>query len=152
MNKHHYFLAMLGGIASASKDNSTKVGCIIVGPDNEIRSTGYNSFPRGIDDNRAERQDRPLKYFYVEHAERNAVYNAARVGIPLKGCRIYQDFWPCADCARAIIQAGIIEIVVSGDGIEGKTQYWNERWQASIEASKAMLAEAEVRFTIVPKE
>lgn len=149
MPNHNYFLGMLGQIASASKDASTKVGCLIVGPDNEIRSTGYNSFPRGINDNDPSRQERPKKYMFIEHAERNAIYNAARVGTPMKGCRIYMDFLPCADCARAIIQAGITEILVSAVDFDDKMAYWNQRWKESIEASMEMLNEADIRIRVV---
>jgi len=139
---HRYYLDLLEGIASKSKDEATKVGVIIVGPDNEPRSMGYNSFPRGINDDLPERQERPAKYLYIEHGERNAIYNAARAGIPLKGCRIYMGFYPCADCARAIIQSGIKEIIMDATDYEGKEKYWNERWKDQIVASKEMLAEA----------
>src|ERR1019366_1039390 len=80
MSWDEYYLNMLELVASKSKDKSTKVGVIVVGPDNEIRSTGFNSFPRGINDDLEERQLRPAKYLYIEHGERNAIYNAARVG------------------------------------------------------------------------
>lgn len=109
---HTYFLDMLDHISSKSKDKNTKVGCVIVGKDNEIRSTGYNSFPRGLNDDVPTRQIRPEKYFWFEHAERNAIYNAALVGIKLKGCRIYLNGIPCVDCARAIIQCGIKKVII----------------------------------------
>lgn len=101
--------------AGKSKDRSTRVGCVLVGPDNEIRSTGYNGFPRGVNDDRDERHERPAKYLWTSHAEENAVAQAARVGIPLKGCKAYITHYPCARCSRALIQAGISTIVV-GDG------------------------------------
>ena len=106
-----YFVSMLYLVAMKSKDEKTQHSTIIVGPDNEIRSTGYNSFPRGINDFLDERQERPEKYFWIEHGERNAIYNAARVGIPLKGCKAYVTGIPCMDCARAIVQSGIKEVV-----------------------------------------
>ena len=109
---NHYFLEMVSFIASKSKDTSTKVGAIIVGPDNEIRSTGYNSFPRGINDEYMERQERPEKYFWIEHSERNAIYNASRIGVSLKNCKMYTTGVPCMDCARGIVQSGIVEVVV----------------------------------------
>lgn len=98
-------------IAKKSKDRSRKIGCVIIGPDNEVRSTGYNGFPRNVNDDVEERHQRPEKYFWTEHAERNAIYNAARIGTSLKGCRIYTSWFPCIDCARAIVQSGIIEII-----------------------------------------
>jgi dCMP deaminase len=106
-----YFISMLYLVATKSKDEKTQHATIIVGPDNEIRSTGYNSFPRGINDNIPGRQERPEKYFWMEHSERNAIYNAARVGVSLIGCRLYVTGVPCMDCARAIVQSGIFEVI-----------------------------------------
>ena len=84
MNWTEYFLGLAEQVKLKSKDQSTQIGAVIVGEDNEVLSTGYNSFPRGMDDSKQERQERPEKYFWFEHAERNAIYNAARVGTPLK--------------------------------------------------------------------
>jgi dCMP deaminase len=106
-----YFMNLVKQVSLRSKDRSTQVGCVIVGPDNEIRTTGYNGFPRGINDDRPERHERPAKYLWTEHAERNAIYNAARCGIALKGCRAYLAWFPCMDCARALVQSGIVELV-----------------------------------------
>lgn len=106
-----YFSKLAELAATRSKDRSTQVGCVIVGPDNEIRSTGYNGFPRGVDDAVEERHQRPEKYLWTEHAERNAVFNAARSGIALKGCRAYSTLFPCMDCARALAQVGVVELI-----------------------------------------
>jgi dCMP deaminase len=114
MNWNEYYINLRDPIAMKSKDPNTKLGCIIVGQDDEIRSTGYNSFPRrvgDIEEHFPERFQRPEKYLWIEHAERNAIYNAARVGVRLKGCRLYTSLIPCADCARGIIQAGITQII-----------------------------------------
>ncbi len=105
------FLGLADTVAEWSKDRSRKVGCVIVGPNNEVRATGFNGLPRGARDDIEERFHRPLKYLWTEHAERNAIYNAAYVGIPLAGCRIYVPWYPCVDCARAIVQVGITEMV-----------------------------------------
>src|SRR5271157_1920149 len=97
-------------VATWSKDKSTHVGCVIVGAAGEIRSVGYNGFPRGVNDDIDLRYDRPLKYMWTEHAERNAIYNASRMGLSLEGCTMYLNGdhgFPCCDCARAIIQCGI---------------------------------------------
>jgi dCMP deaminase len=107
-----YFMLLAHTVAMKSKDQRTRCGCVIVGPDREIRSTGYNSFPRGIDDSRSERQERPEKYFWFAHAERNAIYNAARIGTALKGCDLYVTGMPCSDCAIGIIQAGIKRVKI----------------------------------------
>lgn len=138
--------------AQKSKDRATKVGAVIVGPNNEVRSVGFNGFPRGVDDNTEERHARPAKYLWTEHAERNAIYNAARAGIALEGCKIYQPYWPCARCARAIIQAGIVEVLVPDEGYEEAKAYWNERWGEECEVSKEMLVEAGVDMTIAKAE
>jgi len=98
-------------IGGWSKDRSRGVGCVVVGPNNELRATGFNGFPRGVDDEVGSRHERPAKYKWTEHAERNAIYNAARVGIPLEGCRMYLPWYPCMDCARAVIQTGISELI-----------------------------------------
>jgi dCMP deaminase len=105
------FMRLAKHVSEWSKDRSTKVGCVIVGPDREVRSVGYNGFPRGVDDDVDQRHMRPQKYAWTEHAERNAIYNAARIGIPLAGCTMYLPWFPCVDCARAIVQAGLSEIV-----------------------------------------
>ena len=134
------FFEICDVVAKRSKDINTKVGSVIVGPDKEVRSTGYNSFPRKIEDGIEARQERPYKYHWFEHAERNAVYNAARVGVPLKGCTIYVPLMPCADCARAIIQAGIVEVVLISLEIPEKWAAWAE----SMECSRQMFKEANI--------
>lgn len=104
-----YFMAMLGPISSRSKDPNTQVGCVIAGPDNNIISTGYNSLPRGIDDSKEERYERPEKYYWMEHGDRNAIYAVARPH--LVGTSMYLTGMPCMDCARAIVQVGIAEVI-----------------------------------------
>jgi dCMP deaminase len=150
-----HFLKMALLIASKSRDNSMGVGCVIVGPDNEIRSTGYNGFPRGVHYNES-RQKRPDKYVWTEHGERNAVYNAARIGVSLKDCTAYVACTdlvkggnaPCAECTRAFIQAGIKEIVeyatspVEDDGT----------WRSTTRASLQMLNEAGVSIRYIDDE
>ena len=101
------FILQASLIAQKSKDPSTKVGCVIVSDDNAILSMGFNGFPRHIDESIENRWQRPEKYYWVEHAERNAIYNAAKHGIKLNGARAYLNWEPkpCADCTRALIQA-----------------------------------------------
>ncbi len=84
-----YFLNIAESVKLKSKDRRTQIGAVIVGKDNEIVTTGYNSFPRGINDDVEERQQRPEKYFWFEHAERNAIYNAARIGVSLRDTTMY---------------------------------------------------------------
>jgi len=134
------FLELAKHIASWSEDRSTKVGCVLVGPNKEIRATGYNGFPRGIKD-KEERHERPAKYDWTEHAERNAIYNAARTGVPLEGTTAYLQWFPCVDCARALIQSGITEVVCT----EPDWDY--ERW--NFKTSRAMLEEAQINIRFI---
>lgn len=110
MNWDEYFFKMCEFVSQKSKDLHTKAGCVIVDRDNCIRSTGYNGFPRGVRDKVEEvpeRCERPEKYVWTEHAERNAIFAAAKMGVSLDGCKIYITGFPCFECARAIIQSGI---------------------------------------------
>jgi dCMP deaminase len=133
-----YFLGIAEQVKLKSKDESTQIGAVIVGKDNEILSTGYNSFPRGLNDNKPERQERPEKYFWMEHAERNAIYNAARVGTPLKNSTIYlTSGLPCTDCARAIINTGIKKVFCK----RVCTTTNKEKWDESQKKSLSMLGE-----------
>ena len=109
------FIDLARHIAQWSKDPSTKVGCIVVGPDREIRSTGFNGFPRGIDDSAERLNDRALKYPLVCHAEENAIMHAARTGISLKDCSAYVTWPPCTRCARSLVQAGVKRSMSSTD-------------------------------------
>lgn len=128
-NWDEYYLDICKTVAARSKDPNTQVGCVIAGPAHEIRSTGYNSLPRGIRDDAPERLERPAKYLWMEHAERNAIYNAARCGTPLEGCTLYVEIMPCMDCARALVQAGIREVVISsGRMAEYSSEYYNEQF------------------------
>ncbi|OMI06305.1 CMP deaminase [Bradyrhizobium brasilense] len=136
------FMELAATIGSWSKDQSAKTGCIIVGPDKLIRSTGFNGFVRGVDDNVASRHERPAKYSWTEHAERNAIYNAARLGVSLLGCTIYINWFPCIDCARAVVQAGIIRLV----GLEPDRT--DPKWGADFEFALAMFDEVELEVAL----
>jgi dCMP deaminase len=106
------FINMAYVMARKSKDRSTQVGAVIVGPNQEIRSTGYNGPCRGEHDDDPSIQERPLKYFLFEHAERNCLYNSAFCGVSTAGCTMYCTWGPpCADCARAVVQSGIKQLV-----------------------------------------
>ena len=139
------YLRLALHIAGWSKDPSTKVGAIIVGDTNQVNSMGFNGPPRGVDDDVPERWERPLKYKICEHAERNAIYNSARMGAVTMGGTMYMTsfpakFGPCDDCCRAIIQAGICRIVTeppSGD---------IERWKESFRVGREMLLEAGIEI------
>lgn len=98
-------------ISNWSKDRSRQIAAVIVDDRNVLLSIGWNGFPRGINDNVESRHKRPEKYLWAEHAERNAIYNAAAKGVSLLGSTMYMPWYPCHDCARAIIQSGISELV-----------------------------------------
>jgi len=102
------FMKLAEYIAEWSKYRGRHVGAVIVDDRHTIVSMGYNGAPRGCDDEDDEIYKPDVKYLYAEHAERNAIYNAAR---SLIGCTMYIMWFPCADCARAIIQSGIRKIV-----------------------------------------
>ncbi len=124
--------------ATKSKDRSRKIGCVIVGPDNEVRSVGFNGFPRGINDNIDCRHQRPEKYRWTCHAEKNAIDNAARAGIRTEGCVLYVQWMPCSECAKSIIQCGITSLV----GLERDNE--DPQWVDDMKHARAMLEEAGV--------
>lgn len=140
MKWHTYFFNLIKVIKQKSKDPNTQVGCVIVGKNNQILSTGYNSFPCGINDNVDARKERPEKYLWIEHSERNAIYLAARSGTALEGATIYMEGIPCMDCARGIIQAGITRIIYNID----EWAKWNSpKYDKTMtDKSKQMLDEA----------
>lgn len=141
MNWTDYFLNIAEQVKLKSKDESTQIGAVVVGLDNEVLSTGYNSFPRGLDDTKQERQERPEKYFWFEHAERNAIYNAARIGVSLKNSTIYLTSGiPCMDCARGIVNSGIKTVYCK----EVCTTKNKEKWEESQKKSLQLLLECGV--------
>ena len=135
---------------SWSKDPSTKTGAIVVGPDREIRATGYNGLVRGVDDDKPERMERPTKYDFFEHAERNAIYNACLTGVSLKNCVMYATHPPCTDCARAIIQSGI-KIVITNE-LEARPDIKDNTWRDKLGYARQMFEEAGVEYIELPKK
>lgn len=138
------FMALSRAASELSKDRSTQLGAVILGKDYEIRSLGYNGFPRGVNDDVEERHERPLKYKWTEHAERNAIYNAARVGTPLDGTQLLLDspIFICSDCARAIINVGIKRVVLFRRSDSDSER--QQRWEVDESIAREMLAEAGV--------
>lgn len=130
------FIELAKLVGSWSKD-TTKVGCVIVGSGRSVLAMGYNGLPRGVTEY-PNRNDRPAKYLYTEHAERNAIYNANRAGTPLFNSTIYLPWFPCADCARAVIQVGIVRLVGS------KPDFNNQQWGGSHIIAHQMLIESGV--------
>ncbi len=126
----------LARVTSQSKDTRTQVGAIIVRNGHFVIGA-CNELPNGVRDT-PERRAKPAKYFFTEHAERNAVLLAARYGYRIDGCVMYQTWFPCADCARAIIQSGIVRLVCQ------KPDFEDKRWGNSFIASMDMLQEAKI--------
>lgn len=133
-----YFMSVAILAAMRSKDPSTQVGCCIVDNNNIILSTGYNGMPMGCSDDEYpwDREGEETKYPYVVHAELNAILNAG--GKSLKGARLFVDLFPCNECAKAIIQSGISEVI-----------YLRDKYAtaANMIASRRMLTSAGIKLT-----
>lgn len=140
-----YFLEIADVVRTKSKDRSTQIGAVIVGLDKQIVSTGFNGFPRGVYEADPIRWQRPVKYQFLVHAERNAIYNAARTGVSLAGCTMYVFGFgpptvPCTECTKAVIQAGITRVV-------GKAhKAVPENWITDVNFAVALLGEVGVEF------
>jgi dCMP deaminase len=145
INWDDYFMTMVYLVAMRSKDKSTHIGAVIVDDLNVIVSVGYNSFVRGINDNVPERQERPEKYYWFEHAERNSIYNACG---SIRGCRMYTNGIPCMDCARGIVQVGIKEVIVDAE--------WNaenkDKWVENAERTVVLFGEAGIKIRFLEGE
>ena len=142
INWDEYFMGVAQLSALRSKDPSTQVGACIVSQDNKILSMGYNGFPRGCSDDefpweKDHEKDDPYnaKYFYSTHSELNAILNYR--GGSLEGSKLYVTLFPCNECAKAIIQAGITELIYDDDKYADTV---------SVMASKRMLQTAGVSF------
>jgi len=142
------FMVVATAFSMRSADPSTQVGACIVNKDNRIVATGYNGFPAKCEDYEghwswSREQGDPdewltSKYPYVVHGEMNAILNAT---VTLKDCKLYTAYLPCNDCMKAIIQAGIIEVVYSrGPDVTGSL------W-LSHQATEQMAKVADVKLT-----
>lgn len=151
-----HFLGMALYHSRLSKDPSTRVGSVIVGPDREILSAGFNGFPRGIADTPERLNDRDMKLKLIVHAEMNALLAAARTGVRLKGCTLYLAatddsglIWggcPCTRCSVEIIQVGIAEIV------SYPVKSVPSRWRDDIALAEQLIHEAGIAYRIVQKD
>ena len=138
-----YFMGIAMLAARRSKDPNTQVGACIVSQDNIIICTGYNGMPKGCSDDEFpwEREGEVTKYPYVVHAELNAILNAN--GRDLRGSRLYVALFPCNECAKAIIQSGVKEVLYLSDKYKDTMGNF---------ASKRMLSAAGVKFTQLDTE
>jgi dCMP deaminase len=145
-----HFITLALENARMSKDPATQAGAVIVGPDREVRSMGYNGLPRGIADTSERLQNKDLKRSLIVHAEMNAILNAARIGVSTRGCTLYLaltdesgQVWggaPCTRCTVEIIQAGITEVVAKP--FKNQASYWTD----SVEQARALLQEAQIQY------
>lgn len=139
-------MAWVDRVKKRSKDPSTKTGAVILEKfSGSVISIGYNDLPEGVEDT-PERRQRPDKYLFTEHAERNAIFSALKSGYTLGNTIMYTGWYPCADCARAIIQSGIPELVCKEPDWEDK------KWGKDFEVSKQMLEESNVKVRFVQNE
>lgn len=140
-NKAHKYLGLAGAVSVFSKDPNTHVGAVIVADDGSVRAMGYNGAPRGCSADEDSRRERPEKYFWMEHAERNAIYNAARCGTPIENCTLVVTHPPCMDCARAIVQAGIKHVIWNIPNLE-----FSARWKEHEERVTRLFNECNVTW------
>ena len=142
INWDEYFMGLAHLSALRSKDPSTQVGAVIVSSSNKVVSIGYNGLPKGCSDDEYpwDREGNTLetKYVYVVHAELNAILNSP---MPVTECKIYVSLFPCNECAKAIIQSGIKEIVYEDDKYADTDH---------VKASKRMLNSAGVVLRQLP--
>lgn len=130
-------------VASESDDPSRKVGCFILNQDGDELAHGTNKLPKGCQ-LLPERVQSPLKYLWIEHAERNAIADAAKRGVSLQNCTLFTNYWPCADCMRMIIQSGITKVVSLHE-----PDFEHHRWGQQFQISMQMLEEAGLHHTII---
>ena len=128
-------------VARRSPDPSTQHGAVIVHPQHGIVAEGCNEFPEQVL-YLEYRLERPLKYQFIEHSERNAIYEAARHGVALAGTTMYLTGPPCADCARALIQSGISKLVYYDDPM-------GDHWSHTTSVAEQMMVEAGMKLTIL---
>ena len=140
------FLNLAKEISTWSKDPSTKVGAVAIGTKGEVLAQGYNGFPRGVLDSPERYETKEIKYQYVVHAEMNCIYNATYNGIGLDGATMYIWGLPlCNECAKGIIQVGVIRVVSpKNGGIE-----LPDKWKISCFNTLKMLKEVEIEYDFV---
>lgn len=145
-----HFLRQALGWAHMSKDPNTQVGAVLVGPNRELISAGFNGFPRGVADLPERLNSREVKNMLMVHAERNAILNAARIGVSTKGSTLYLActdssgmVWagpPCTACTLEVIQAGVAEIVAY------PIKPVPSKWHEDLAYARTLIDEAGVRF------
>jgi dCMP deaminase len=139
------FMKLAREISTWSRDPSTKIGAVIVNDERRILATGYNGFPRGIEDTEERLNDREQKYPRIVHGEANALMNALYSGVPVKDATIYVWGLPvCSECTKLVIQSGIKRVVITYP--EYAPEKWQKQWN---ELSEPMYKEAGVLITYI---
>lgn len=138
---HLRYMQLCDTVASWSEDDRKKVGSCLV-RENRVLSIGFNGLPTGVKLTPERLANTPIKLQFFEHAERNALYTAARNGINISGATLYCNFFPCTDCTRGIIQSGITTVVASKMKEDSK-------WYPSMLLSLEMLEEAQVNVIFI---
>ncbi|MEK7498629.1 MAG: deaminase [Patescibacteria group bacterium] len=141
MTQHNWkhLLRMAYTIARQSHDPSTQNGALLIDDNGVILGRDYNQFPYGVQETPA-RWERPLKYKVIEHAERNVIFQLARIGISTDGLTMVCPWAPCSDCARAIIQSGLARLVTHKQAHDRSPEFWRKEIDVAFE----MLHEAGV--------
>ncbi len=138
-----FYMGMAFYVAMKSEDDSTHIGAVIVNQFNRAVSFGYNGLPTGVLSTE-DKNTRPDKYFYFEHAERNSIYNAEKID---PGCRIYVNQFPCPDCVRGLIQKRVEEVIYHVGFNEAGDVKGGKEWVEEQKASRNMLIEVNVKIT-----
>lgn len=139
------FLTIAKDIAQSSKDPSSKVGSVAVNHKRQILATGYNGFPRQIEDHPDRLNIREEKYKWVVHSELNLIYNACYTGTSLDGATLYVYGLPvCPECMKGLLQVGISRLVMSFKQ--------EPRWLDKFELTKEMLNEARITYSVYNEE
>jgi dCMP deaminase len=144
MKWDEYGILLAEAVRQKSKDPSSKIGAVLT-INHAVISTGFNGFPIGVDEAETSRWERPIKYQYVCHAERNAIALAARHGTATEGATLYMvgmgpPTYPCTECAKMLIQSGVVRIVARG------FKSLPESWVADLEFARKLLLEAGVEY------
>lgn len=137
MDLEHY-LKLVAEAAALSKDTGAQIGAVLIDRHGNTLLSRCNEFPIGVIET-AKRRSRPAKYIFTEHAERNVIFAAARKGYALEGATIVQNWYPCADCARAIVQSGICRVYCE------EPNFLDPRWGEAFRAARSIFDECGIR-------
>lgn len=153
----HYFMGLTIAISARSQDPSSKFGALLVDKKNSILASGYNGIPRGIE-YRPEFFDRPDKYMWFVHAEQNAIFQCAARGVATENSTMYVQAYPCIECMKAIIQAGVTSLVVPekagiGAPLPPPTGFKDvDNWRSTVMAAVEMMHAGGVKVRSVVHE